>query len=318
MAVSQLPVRRIETPTPYSVGPVNAYLITAEPVTLIDSGMNLPESEALLLELIGDDLERLERIVITHAHPDHFGLMHAMAERTGATIHFPAGEMQRLNRPGLRKEWGTLLLAEGFPLELLLAMDEARKREPRPPLRHDELKPIHPGDVFAFEGGALEAHFSPGHTGGHLVYLEAATGTLFAGDQLLPKVSPNPLMEPSVEDGTERRRSLRQYLDSLEAMTTMDPALVYPGHGDPVADPRPLIERTIAHHLRRKVQVAGMLGPDRVTPFELAARLYPKVGGHEVFLAVSEVVAHLDLVVDDGDGVLTDRDGVAHYAAASP
>ncbi|MGH2750646.1 MAG: MBL fold metallo-hydrolase [Actinomycetota bacterium] len=316
--MSALPVRRLETPTPYAIGPVNAYLITAEPVTLIDSGINLPQSEELLFELIGDDLKRLERILITHAHPDHFGLMHAVAQQTCATMHFPAGELQRLQRPGLRKEWGRLLLSQGFPFELLLEMDEARKQEPRPPLRHDEMKPVHPGDIFEFDDGILESHFSPGHTGGHLVYLEPRSRTLFAGDQLLPDVSPNPLMEPSVEDGTERRRSLRQYLDSLDAMIAMDLGLAYPGHGEPVTDPQPLIARTIAHHLRRKAHVARALDGAGCSPFELAGKLYPRVRGYEIFLAVSEVVAHLDLVVDDGAAVLTSRDGVAHYAAASP
>jgi glyoxylase-like metal-dependent hydrolase (beta-lactamase superfamily II) len=313
--MSTLPVRRLETPTPYAVGPVNAYLIEAEPVTLIDSGINLPASEELLFELIGDELERLARVVITHAHPDHFGLMHAVADRTGATIHFPAPEIARLRRGNRREDWGRMLLAQGFPLEMLLEFDEARKKDPRSPLRHDELIPITPGDRFDFDGFSLEAHFSPGHTGGHLIYLEPSGGLLFSGDQLLPHVSPNPLMEPSVDDPTERRRSLRQYLDSLEAMGKMELELAYPGHGEPVTDPQPLIERTIQHHLRRKVKVGEALELRGQTSFELAERLYPKVTGYERFLAVSEVVAHLDLVVEDGRAVMTEGGGLERYSS---
>ncbi len=313
--MSTLPVRRLETPTPYAVGPVNAYLIEAEPVTLIDSGINLPASEELLFELIGDDLDRLERIVITHAHPDHFGLMHAVADKTGATVHFPAPEIARLRRGNRREDWGRMLLAQGFPLELLLSFDEARKKEPRPPLRYEELVSVAPGGRFEFAGFCLEAHFSPGHTGGHMVYLEPGSRTLFAGDQLLPHVSPNPLMEPSVDDPTERRRSLRQYLDSLEAMGKMELTLAYPGHGEQIGEPQPLVERTIDHHLRRKVKVAQALDTKGQTPFELAARLYPKATGYERFLAVSEVVAHLDLVVEDGDGAMTEREGLERYAS---
>ncbi|MDQ4057998.1 MAG: MBL fold metallo-hydrolase [Actinomycetota bacterium] len=313
--MSSLPVRRLETPTPYPVGPVNAYLIEVEPVTLIDSGINLPESSELLFELIGEQLERLERIVITHAHPDHFGLMHAVADRTGATIHFPAPEIARLRYGNRREDWGRMLLAQGFPLELLLKFDEARKKEPRPPLHYEELVTVTPGDRFEFDGFGLEAHFSPGHTGGHMVYLEPSGGTLFSGDQLLPHVSPNPLMEPSVDDPTERRRSLRQYLDSLEAMGKMELTLAFPGHGEPVGEPQRLIERTIDHHLRRKVKVAQALDGKGQTPFELAGRLYPKATGYDRFLAVSEVVAHLDLVVEDGEAVMTEAEALERYAS---
>jgi hypothetical protein len=87
----------------------------------------------------------------------------------------------------------------------------------------------------------------------------------------------------------------------------MELTLAFPGHGEPVGDPQRLIERTIDHHLRRKVKVARALDGKGQTPFELAARLYPKVTGYERFLAVSEVVAHLDLVVEDGDGAMTQR-----------
>ena len=59
---------------------------------------------------------------------------------------------------------------------------------------------MHDGDVFEFDGFQLEAHHVPGHSGGHFVYFEPDSRTLFAGDQLLPHVSPNPLLEPSLDD----------------------------------------------------------------------------------------------------------------------
>ena len=316
--MSDLPVRRIEIPTPYAVGPVNAYLIEASPLTLVDAGINTADGKAALMDGLSADGRRpedLERIIITHAHPDHYGLVHMLMEESGATVYFPAREIARVRDKQMLFEVGRLLVQAGMPLELLFKMDQERKKGPRPGLKHEEVVLVHDGDVFGFdEGFELVGHFMPGHSGGHFVYLESRTRTLFAGDQLLPDVSPNPLLEPSLDEPGERRRSLEEYLRSLELMAVMEPALVYPGHGDPVGDPQALIRRTIEHHHKRKAEVASHLGAEPKTPYELAQVIYPDVEGYDAFLAVSEVVAHLDLVVGDGDAVADEGpDGIVRY-----
>ncbi|MGH2787039.1 MAG: MBL fold metallo-hydrolase [Actinomycetota bacterium] len=318
--MTPLPVRRISVPTPYAVGPVNCYLIDSEPITLVDAGINTPEGHnALVLGLTecGHSLHSIERVLITHAHPDHYGLVHVIQEASGATVHFPEREIARVRDRQMLFEVGRLLVEAGTPLDLLFRMDQERRKDrTRPAMKHDEVVLVHDGDRFDFDGFALEAHFMPGHTGGHVVYYEPGTGVLFAGDQLLPEVSPNPLLEPSLDEPGERRRSLREYLDSLARMAAMELQIVYPGHGAPVTDPDALIARTIAHHERRVQTIAEGLDSDPRTPFEIAMGLYPKVTGYEVFLAVSETLAHLDLVVEDGNAVTSERDGVTYYSAA--
>lgn len=92
-------VHRIAIPTPYAVGPVNCYLIDNEPVTLIDAGINTPEGHnALVLGLTecGLCLHSIERVLITHAHPDHYGLVHVIQEASGATVEFPTREIARV------------------------------------------------------------------------------------------------------------------------------------------------------------------------------------------------------------------------------
>jgi glyoxylase-like metal-dependent hydrolase (beta-lactamase superfamily II) len=319
--VDALPVKRIEMPTPYGVGPVNCYLIEAEPLTLIDCGINTPQGQnALFLEIAsaGYFPESIEQVIITHGHPDHYGLVHVIQEVAGATVYFPEREIRRVRDRQMLFEVGRLLVEAGMPLDLLFKMDQQRKNDKtRPGMNHDHVVPVVDGDKFKFEGDdgpfELTAYLMPGHTGGHFVYLEPETKTLFAGDQLLPETSPNPLLEPSLDEPGERRRSLKEYLASLERMAGMDLALVYPGHGDPVTEPGRLIERTIEHHLKRKASVAGHLDDAGKTPFEIATEVYPDATGPDSFLAVSEVVAHLDLVVEDGDGEVDVRDGVTYY-----
>jgi glyoxylase-like metal-dependent hydrolase (beta-lactamase superfamily II) len=304
-------------PTPYGVGPVNAYLIGAEPLTLIDAGFQTEESKnAFIAQLAeaGHEPSEIQRVLITHGHPDHYGLVPWLQEMD-IDVHFPARELERMTGPGMRMHFGRLLLQAGMPLDLLMKMDEHRKKDPRPWLDIPSLKPVHDGDVFEFDGFALEAHHVPGHSGGHFVYFEPGTRTLFAGDQLLPHVSPNPLLEPSLDDHTERRRSLVDYLDTLERLKKMEPSIAYPGHSDPIDDVIDLIDRTITHHLERKGEVAGHLTERGQSPYELAQQIYPDVKGYDIFLSVSEVVAHLDLVVDDAGAVIEERDGITYYRA---
>lgn len=320
--MDSVPVRRIQMPTPYAVGPVNAYLVEAVPLTLIDAGINTSEAQnALFVEIAaaGYFPEAIERILITHAHPDHYGLAHALQEASGGSVYFPEREIARVRDRQMLFEVGRLLMEAGMPLDLLLRMDQQRRDDPRPRVAHEDVVVVKDGDRFDFSihdhEFELVAHHMPGHTGGHVVYLEDQTRTLFAGDQLLPDVSPNPLLEPSLDEPGERRRSLKEYLASLQRMAEMDLALAYPGHGDPVTDPGALIARTMEHHAKRKATVAGLLGDTPKTPYQLATVMYPDARGYDIFLSVSEVIAHLDLVVEDGDAIVEEKDGVTHYRA---
>lgn len=320
---NRLPVRTITMPTPYAVGPVNAYLIEAEPLTLVDTGINTPEAQnALALALAGAGyfVESIQRILITHAHPDHYGLIPYLQEASGATVYFPEREIARVRDKQMLFEVGRLLVEAGMPLELLFKMDQQRKKDPGAKVPHEEVVPVKDGDTFEFRADdevfELQALLMPGHTGGHVVYFEPASRTMFAGDQLLPDVSPNPLLEPSLDEPGQRRRSLEEYLESLERMAKMEIALAYPGHGQPVTRPQHLIESTIEHHLKRKAAVAQRLDAAGKTPYDIAQEVYPHVTGYDTFLAVSEIVAHLDLVVHDGDAVVEEREGVTYYLAA--
>jgi glyoxylase-like metal-dependent hydrolase (beta-lactamase superfamily II) len=275
-----------------------------------------------MLGLAGADVfpESIERILVTHAHPDHYGLVHVFQEISGATVYFPAREIARVRDRQMLFEVGRLLMEAGMPLEMLFKMDQQRKAGPHTSMKHEEVVPLKGGETFAFSSAEgdfiLETHHMPGHTGGHVVFLEPETRTLFAGDELLPGTSPNPLLEPSLDEPGERRQSLKEYLVSLEKMAALDLSLAYPGHGDPITDPGELIGWTIEHHLKRKVSVAGHLSAEPKTPYQIAEEIYPHKIDYEAFLAVSEVVAHLDLVVDDGDAVVEVRDGVTYYRAA--
>src|SRR5437870_2504271 len=89
MPTSEQEILRLSIPTPWRVGPVNAYLIEDDPLTLIDTGpVDAVSIDALERELRarGRRVEDLERIVVTHQHVDHWGLARALVERSGAEL----------------------------------------------------------------------------------------------------------------------------------------------------------------------------------------------------------------------------------------
>ncbi len=317
---SGLRFERIVVPTPFAVGPANVYVTTAEPYTLIDTGTNTPDTERALLaglSAAGVEPERIERIVITHGHPDHYGLAPRIRELSGASVLVGVADVPKLvaDRSMLHAT-GRLLLGEGMPLETLMEMgDRERSRDFRdlhPAV--DGVVPLAGGEALAFEGFELRVLHLPGHTAGHICLFDEASGVLFSGDTLLLNITPNPLLEPDPADPSERRRSLLEYVETLDRLASMPLATVFPGHGPPIEDPHALIEEMREHHRRRAVDLESRLTPEGKTAWSLATELFPGLTGFDNFLAVSEVVGHMDLLVEEGRASASVRDGVTFYA----
>jgi glyoxylase-like metal-dependent hydrolase (beta-lactamase superfamily II) len=316
----KLPFHRIVVPTPYAVGPANVYVITADPVTLIDCGPNTPATEnALFLGLaeLGLVPQQVARVVVTHGHPDHFGLVPRFQELAGARILVGELDIPKVAQDrSLMMATGALLLQQGMPAEELVRIGEGgRKLGGRPPPVVG-AEPLHEADTLPFDGFELEVLHLPGHTAGHICLFHRQSGVLFSGDTLILHITPNPLLEPDPEDPSERRRSLIEYVRSLERLAALPLSTVHPGHGEPIHDPHGLIEAMRAHHRERADDLAGRLSERAKTGWQLALELFPNVGGFDNFLAVSEVVAHMDLLVEDGRARAITRDGVTGYVAA--
>jgi glyoxylase-like metal-dependent hydrolase (beta-lactamase superfamily II) len=314
---SGLRFERIVVPTSYAVGPANVYVFTDDPITLFDCGPNTPATEnALLLGLAGIGLvpEQIGRIVISHAHPDHYGMAPRLREISRAPIFVGEQDLPKLTDRSMLVATGRLLLQAGMPMEELMEMGERERKlgsQIRPEV--EEAAPLRDGDRVAFDGFELEVLHLPGHTAGHICLYHRASGALFSGDTLLLDISPNPLIEPDPMDPTERRRSLIEYLASLDRLSTIFMSRVFPGHGPPIENPRAVIEEMRSHHRRRTETLAGMLDETGKSAWQLAHELFPRLEGFDNFLAVSEVVAHIDLLVDQGLAEPLVRDGVSYF-----
>lgn len=323
---SGLRFERIVVPTPYAVGPANVYLIPASPVTLVDCGPNTPATERALfagLRAAGVEPERIEQVVVSHGHPDHFGLARRLQDLAGARVLVGMSDLPKLaSDRSMLTATGRLLLRAGMPMQTLVEMGERERGlgDLRPPVERPE--PLAGGEVLRFSGPAgerfeLEVLHLPGHTAGHVCLYDRPSGVLFSGDTLLLDVSPNPLIEPDPADPDERRQSLVEYLRSLDVLAGLPLATVFPGHGAPIDDPKGLIEEMRAHHRHRVEDLASRLGERPKTGWDLAHELFRDLQGFDNFLAVSEVVAHMDLLVRDGRArEVTLDSGVTAYVRA--
>lgn len=313
-----LPIHQISLPTPWpAVGPVHVYLIRQEPVTLIDTGLNTPESrEALLAGLSGLGLavRDIRRVLITHAHLDHVGQAAWIAADSGAEVFLHPDEIGKAESPDWWREGRDQLLAEaGVPPAARELMDFFWQMGRQMALPLERWTPLADGQRFPFENGALTAVHLPGHALGHTGFYEEASRTLIGGDHLLEKVTPNPIMEPvrpghpdAVPHAPSRALTLGQFLGALERVSDLPVERVLPGHGPVIGDHRAVASAYAAKHEKRLSTMLERLGDGRA-PWELTREIYPRVREFDLFLALSEVLAHLDLLVVRG-GALFELD----------
>ena len=291
----------ISLPTPFYIGPVNVYLIAEDPVTLIDTGPKTREA----LEALREGLRRarvrmhdVKRIVLTHAHEDHCGLAKRLrdeAKDAEVLVHgWETGHrMGRLEY----EEHRALLVRAGVPdaeVEAMRRMYEG-VRQFADALEDAEHRELTDDSELEFESGSLRVVHTPGHTPGSCSFLREADRTVIAGDCVLKRVTPNPVLSPDPIDPSRRFPSLAEYLVSLARLRSFAPTLVHGGHGEAVEDFEELFTRYLRAIRERQAEVIRLVPKAGASAWEVAREMFPGTEDVHRFLAVSETVAHLDL-----------------------
>jgi glyoxylase-like metal-dependent hydrolase (beta-lactamase superfamily II) len=122
---------RIVVPTPYRVGPANVYVLNDGPLTLFDCGPNTPATmNALRLGLakLGLAIEQVARVVISHGHPDHYGLAPAIQLAAGARVFVGEHDLPKINERRTMFETGALLMEAGIPMDVLVDMGDRDRK----------------------------------------------------------------------------------------------------------------------------------------------------------------------------------------------
>jgi glyoxylase-like metal-dependent hydrolase (beta-lactamase superfamily II) len=300
----------ISVPTPFYIGPVNVYLIPEDPITIIDTGPKTKEAiEALRsgLRAAGFRVSDIRRIVLTHAHEDHCGLAKSLRdEAKNAEVLIHEWETGHRHSRLEYEEHRKLLERAGVPdaeIARLRRMYEG-VRQYADSFGDNEHSPLWDDSDLAFESGTLRIVHTPGHTPGSCSFIREADRTVIAGDCVLKRITPNPVLSPDPVDPSKRFPSLAEYLVSLARIRSFAPTLVYGGHGEPVHDYDELFNRYIRAIQERQTQVIKLVSGDGASAWDVALKMFPGTDDVHRFLAVSEAVAHLDLAHNEGKLVL--------------
>lgn len=323
-------VFRIPLPLPDDgLRAVNVYvLVGAGQVIAVDSGWSIPAARELLVaQLATLDIgpADIRRFLVTHVHRDHYTLGIALRREFGNVVELGVGE-----RPGL--EWATSsehrpLAPQLRMLRIMGAADRAQALADRfadhPPAPDPDWEMpdrwLADGMLETEVGRSLEVVETPGHTQGHVVFHDLDAGLLFAGDHVLPTITPSIGFEAVLSPNP-----LGQFLASLALVRSRPDARLLPAHGAPTESVHARVDELVAHHGRRLEETVVAVEKGASTGAEAAALLtwtrretaFADLDEFNAMLAIGETGAHLQLLVAQGRLIATDDEtGVRRYTA---
>ncbi|MBD3915580.1 MBL fold metallo-hydrolase [Nocardioides hwasunensis] len=326
-------VHRIPLPLPTDgLRAVNVYVLESDDgLTCIDGGWAIPESRRQLeesLRSIGLHPRDIGSFLVTHVHRDHYSQAVALRSEFGRAV-VALGEPER-------EALGTVIEARGSGefvdrLRRCGAPDLAEHWAQAPaggqPDAHAWGWPDRwfSGD-FTIEVGSrtLRAVHTPGHTEGHYVFADLDSGLLFAGDHVLPTITPSIGFTPGLT-GAAERQPLADFYGSLGKVRELPDLQVLPAHGDVDRRSHERVDELVAHHDDRLALCLAAVGSRSLTAADVAAELSWTRREHRLVdldpfnggLAVMETALHLYLLESRGQLERDEVDGVEVYRAAA-
>jgi glyoxylase-like metal-dependent hydrolase (beta-lactamase superfamily II) len=297
---------RVETiviPTPFYVGPVNVYLIREDPLTLLDTGPVMDGSLQALrdgLKQLGHQVSDIKRIIISHAHVDHFGLARDLADESGAEVFIHSWDAEAVTGDGDYSRQESLLAAAGVPSDVIDKMKSGYGEISQYARRIQKVTTLEDADEIAFDHESLVVVHTPGHTPGSICLLRKSNRLVLSADTVLKNITPNPMLNADPIDPARRFQSLGEYMVSLARLKSLAPTLVKGGHGGDVSDYDEYFHRLYRFTQARQNKLLGLIPRDGVTAWSATSLLFPDADGYHRFLALSETLGHLDFAVNEG------------------
>ena len=315
-------VHRIPLPLPNDgLRAVNVYaILEGGELSLVDGGWAIAEGATRLataLGALGCEPADIGRILVTHAHRDHYTQAVALRAAHGTRVGLGQGERETLkvlrapSRPAYGNRLALLRRCGAGALVDRLLPGFGGGGEPNVELWAEPDDWLEEGSLVLASGRRLEVVETPGHTRGHVVFHDQRARVLFAGDHVLPRLTPSIGLEPVLSPNP-----LGDYLASLARVRAMPDALLLPAHGPAAPSVHARVDELVDHHGRRLDLTLAALIAGATSAFEVAGQLrwtrrersLEELDLFNQMLAVTETAAHLDLLVAQGRCAVT-RDG---------
>jgi glyoxylase-like metal-dependent hydrolase (beta-lactamase superfamily II) len=312
----------LRMPLPFALDHINLWLLDDGPSwTAVDTGFSSPETKAAWQQIFAAELggRRIGRVIVTHYHPDHIGLAGWLTEHWQAPLWTTEKEWLHARMMSRDGNEDSARLRRDFAHRAGLDDDAATSFAERqggyrrgvpsvPPSYHR----IGEGTRVQIGGREWRVIIGEGHAPEHACLYCAETGTLIAGDQILPRISPNISVQAHEPDGDP----LARYLASLDKLRRALPPdiLVLPSHNLPFRGVHTRIDELAAHHHARCAEaIAACERP--LSAAELMPVLFKRqLDRHQTGFALGEALAHLHYLVGQGEiARATGADGVDRF-----
>ncbi|MEO1653059.1 MAG: MBL fold metallo-hydrolase [Bacteroidota bacterium] len=316
----QKPIR-IEIPTLFAMGTVNAYLFTEPEPVLVDCGEKTEASwQALLdgLQKEGLAVEDIKKIVLTHTHVDHLGQALKIVQRSGAKIwvsQYAYSEVISLNqnwdqRLSIMRE--TLEMA-GVPKDVLQKRIQgmgslANFWDEIPP---DYIHTFQDDEPIAMGGSEWEVIYTPGHSIKQTCFYQSELKSLISADMLL-YITPTPVIEANPENPQLRNKGLPQMLESYAKLRALDIEDCFPGHGVPFVQHQALIDRQVKRIHQRKEELFSHVQSGEEILYKIAQVMYKDTAPPLRPLGLIMSIGYLDLLLDEERVACELQDHIQH------
>ena len=290
--LGKLGVEAVRIDLPFRLNHVNCFMAENERGwTVIDAGLNNDQTRALWDRKLAD--KKVTDLLVTHYHPDHFGYVGGLQEKTGAKVR-----MTEIDAQAGMDAWAAPFLesipgnyrASGIPEEQASQMAKNTEEfkalvSPLPQIGEYMSE----GDLVQIGHFEYQVIFTPGHSDGMICFYNKEQRTLFSADHILPKITPN--ISYWFHGNAD---PLASYQDSLNKVRELDAELVIPSHGKPFYGANQRIDELLAHHDERLDETFEAINKP-TSIFRACENLFHRpLTVHEMRFAVGETLAHLE------------------------
>lgn len=298
-------IYQIRLPLPFELRIVQSYLLADDGGwTVVDAGLNHPPSRAVwqeVLRTLGVGWGQIRRIVLTHAHPDHYGAAGWLQEQSGAPVLLSAGE-----QAFARRTWAADASSEqaiqamfrqhGLADELAEHVAEDIRRLRAATWPAPVWQTLEPDSALRIGPRSFRTVATPGHSEGHLALYCAEQRLMLCGDTVLGKISPNISLWP---DGPPD--PLGDFLATLERLAQLPVELGLPGHGPLLRLFAARLDELRVHHAAR-LELIALRARRGATAAAICSSVFQvdQLSTHQLRFALAETLAHLEHLVRAG------------------